>query len=124
MTDKHIRFARALQGENRGIQCIAIPLHILFCFNGLCFRVHGESSSRTLLHIEHRLSYSGKAVVIVACCSRGKSVSERYWGKERNTPAVYTPDTDTQHEPISASKHEGIPSIPAGFGQPVPVAPQ
>src|SRR5271165_7245722 len=44
MTDKHIRFAWALQCENRGIQCITIPLHILFCFNGLCFGVHGESS--------------------------------------------------------------------------------
>src|SRR5271166_4188586 len=82
MTDKHIRFARALQGENRGIQCITIPFYILFCFNGLCFRVHGESSLRTLLHIDHRLSYSRNVVVILRCCSRGKSVSERYWGEE------------------------------------------
>src|SRR5271157_5252586 len=91
MTDKHIRFAWALQGENRSVQCITIPLHILFCFKGLCFRVHGESSLRTLLHIEHRLSYSRKVVVKVTCCSRGKSVSERYWGKESSTPAEYTP---------------------------------
>jgi hypothetical protein len=42
MTEKHIRFARALQCENRDIECITIPLHVFFRFNGLCFRVNGD----------------------------------------------------------------------------------
>src|SRR5271157_83604 len=44
MTDKHICVAWVLQCENRTTECSTIPLNVLFCFNGLCFRVHGESS--------------------------------------------------------------------------------